>query len=498
MIKDLRNTFKQTALYGISNILVKTTGLLLLPIYTSALSTTEMGILVTFELITQFLVGVIALNIPTSMLRFGSDEESQAKQNQIYFTALVLLFILAVVFLAIFLPLSELFSRLFFDAADYSMVFTLLFCSIAIEILGLLPLQLLRLKEKAISYLLFFSVKLAGMLGFVSYFMLYREMGVYGAILGILLANCALLIVTLPIQVRQLTFNFDRKIAKELYRFGAPLVFTTVSVILLNIADRFILKIYGDYADVGIYGTAYKVGSISNLLIIGSFSLGFLPILFKKVNDDNFERFFSKMLTYFIGITVLLTLVISLFSKELIKVMSPNEPDYWVAIILVPFIAYAFIFKALQHYISYVFLITKKTRYHAWVTLIGVSANIVLNFALIPFFSFYGAIAATGLSYITMCAVSYRFAQAHMPVRYEFRRIFLMMLGCAAFIAFGIYVNNADIATRLLLKSLSLLLFAVFLYIAVADAVEKEKLKKVLIVMRSKGGIKSLIGEWGK
>jgi O-antigen/teichoic acid export membrane protein len=498
MIKDLRNTFKQSVIYGISNILVKLTGLLLLPIYTTSLSTAEMGVLVTFEIITQLVVGIITFNIHTAMLRFGSDSSERGKQDQIYFTAFVMLLAIAAIFLLFSLPLSGVLSNIFFESGSYTRVFQLLFLSISFEILGLLPLQLLRLRERAIPYLLFFSVKLAGMIGFVAYFMLYREMGVYGAILGILLANAALLLVTLPIQIRQLTFNFDRAIAKELYRFGAPLVFTTISVILLNIADRFILKIYGDYSDVGIYGTAYKVGSISNLLIIGSFSLGFLPIVFKKINDTDFERFFSKMLTYFIGITVLLTLVISLFSKELIKVMSPNEPDYWVAIILVPFIAYAFIFKALQHYLSYVFMITRKTKYHAWVTLIGVSVNIVLNFALIPFFHFYGAIAATGLSYITMSAVSYRYAQAHMPVRYEFKRIFLMMLGCAVFIAFGLYVNDTDIAIRLLLKSFSLMLFAVFLYFAIADATEKEKLAKVVAILRSKGGVKSLINEWGK
>lgn len=85
MIKDLRNTFKQTAIYGLSNIFVKAAGLLLLPIYTSSLSLEEYGMLAMFELITQFFVGVISFSLPASMLRVASDTE--AKKRKIVFTS---------------------------------------------------------------------------------------------------------------------------------------------------------------------------------------------------------------------------------------------------------------------------------------------------------------------------------------------------------------------------------------------------------------------------
>ena len=497
MIKDLRNTFKQTAIYGMSNIFVKATGLILLPIYTQALSLSDYGMLTIFELITQFFVGVISFSLPASMLRLGSESDDLSRQNQIYFTALLMLLAIGGLFLLLFIPLNGVFGTLFFDSARYAPYFTVVFISSIIEILGILPMQLLRLRERAGWYMFFFALKLAALIGFVWYFVAFRDQGVYGALLGVLYANAVLLLATFSFQFRKMVFRFDRVAAREMFRFGAPLIFTTVAAILLTISDRMIIKIFGHLSDVGVYSMAYKFGSLSNLLIIGSFALGYLPIAFKKFNQPGFPRFYSKMMTYFIGITVLLTLVISLFSKEGIKLLSADNPDYWLAVILVPFIAFVFLFKALYNYMTYVFQLIKRTKFQAYVTIMGVILNIGLNFALIPYYGMYGAIAATGLSYIAMSFLTYRMAQKHFPVHYEFGRIALLMAGCAVFIAVGIYFNDQRLPVRVIIKSALCAGFIFFLIFYVADSAEKKKIKKAWRLIRA-GKIKSLASEWIK
>lgn len=493
MIKDLRNTFKQTAIYGLSNIFVKAAGLLLLPVYTSSLSLEEYGMLAMFELITQFFVGVISFSLPASMLRVASDTEDKKTQNRIYFTAGVLLTGFCGAFLILFLPLNGIFSSAIFDSDQYASYFTIAFISIVLEIFGVLPMQLFRLREKSVHYLLFFLLKLGSLVGFVWYFVVLKEMGVYGALLGVLASNASLLIATLPMQLRNLELKFDKKAAREMYAFGAPLIFTTLSGTILTIADRIIIEIYGQLSDLGIYTLAYKVGSLSNLLIIGTFALGFLPIAFKKFGDANFDRFYSKMFTYYMGLSIILTMVVSLFSKEGIKIISSDNPDYWIAIMLVPFIAYVFLLKAIQTYLSYVFFLIKRTRYHAYITIFGVIINVALNFLLIPKFGMYGAILATGISYAAMCVYTFNLAQSNYPIVYEFKRIAVLMVSCAVFIALGIYFNDLDIIPRVLIKIGLVLGYGVFLYYAVADKVEREKIAKITYLFRQ-GGIKAVIG----
>ena len=495
MIKDLRHTFKQTAIYGISNVLIKATGLILLPIYTSELSANDYGILVMLEIIAQLFVGVISFHIPASILRFGSEESTISRQNQIYFTGWMMLLGVVTLFILISLPLSGIFSEVMFDTPDYRLYFILLFCSIGVEILGILPLQLMRLKEQSTKYLLFFLVKLLGMLGFVSYFIIIREMGVLGAVLGIFLGNALMWLATIPFQLQNIVARFDKVAAKSIYRYGAPLVFSTIAGIALTVSDRAIIKYYGAFADVGIYSVAYKIGSIANLLVIGSFTLGFLPIAFKKFHDPNFSRFFSKMFTYFIGIIVLLTLGVSIFSKEIIKVISSDAPEFWFAVILVPFIGFTFIFKALQFYMAFVFYLTKETKYDAFITGIGAVIIIVINFLLIPIWGMYGAIAATGTSYIVMGLITYRIAQKKFHVSYEFKRIFGLLITCALFIVVGYIFNSYSILTRLIVKSLLVFGFIFAMYQFFIDHTEKQKIRKTIILLRQPGGIKKLLQE---
>lgn len=495
MIKDLRNTLKQTFIYGLSNIAIKAAGLILLPFYTGSLSVSEYGELAILEIFAQFFVGVISLQIPSAVLRFGSEIKSPGELRKIYSTALLSAAAFVVVFAFIALPFAKNISELIFNSPVFKIHITLVIFSIASEVLGLLPLQLLRLKEKSIQYLLFIAFKLAVLLGLVWYFVVFKDEKVLGAVKAILGTNLIFLAATLPLQFRNSSIQFNKDYGIRMYRYGAPLVFTTISAVLLTISDRLILKIYGEFADVGIYTLAYKIGSLSNLLIIASFSLGFLPIAFKKLEDMDFKPFFSKTLTLYIALTILLTLVISVFGYELTKLLSSGEEAYWVAAILVPFIAFLFIFKALNNYFSYIFLLTKKTKYHARITVIGVLANILLNFVLVPKYGMYGAVAATGLSYLTMAIMTHYLANKQMKIGYEYQRIALLMVSSAIVIAIALLSNEYSLAIRGSVKVLLMIIYVFFLYRIVATPSERTRLNKVLNLLKSRKGIVKLINE---
>jgi O-antigen/teichoic acid export membrane protein len=498
MIKDLKNSLRQSVTYGMGNVLVKATGLALMPIYLSTLDTDEYGALVIFEVLTQFMVGVFSFRLQSSLLRFGSELPEGRAQGKVYFTSVVSMMFIAAAVFVLFLPTRGLMSQFLFDSDNYRHYFPVLFGSIAFEMLALMPMQLFRLQEKPLAFTGFLALKLACMLGFVSYFVMVKDMGVYGAILGIFWANLVMLLATVPAQIKYSYPVFEKKVAWEMFRFGAPLIFTSISAILLSIGDRVIIKIFGELSDVGVYTLAYKVGSVVNLLVINSFTMGFLPIAFKKFKEPGFARFFSKMLTYFTVVTVVFTLIISLFSKELIKILSADTPDFWIAVILVPFIAFSFVFKAIQFFISLTFHFTKHTRYDALVTVVGFVVNIALNFTLIPFYGIYGAVAATAISYIGMGWLTQHYAQRLFPVNFEIRKILVLILSCAIFIAAGIAINDLNIWLRLCGKTVLALGYVYFIYAALAGREEKEKIGKVIWLLRQKDGLKAVLQDLRK
>jgi len=493
MIKDIRNTIKQTFLYGLSNIAVKVAGLTLLPFYTNSLSASEYGELALLEIIAQFFVGVISLQLPSAVLRFASSSSSSGEIKKVYSTALLSSLVFVIIFASSFILLVPWASKLIFSSSHYELHLQLIALSIAMEILGLLPLQLLRLKERSIPYLLFVSCRLLTLVWFVWYFVVSGNEGVLGAVKAIVLSNLLYFAATLPLQLKNFTFSFDKSLAKEMYAYGAPLIFTTISAVLLTISDRLIIKIYGEFSDVGIYTLAYKVGSLSNLLIIASFSLGFLPIAFRKLKDPEFNEFFSKTLTLYTLVTVLLTVFLSIFGLELIQLISGGNHDYFGAAILVPFIAFLFIFKALNNYFSYVFLLVKKTKYHAQITVGGVALNILLNLILVADYGMYGAVAATGISYFIMMICSHWLSLKQIKINYEYRRISLLLTSAIGAISVGLITNEMELVFRICIKSATGAIWIAIVYNTLLTRSEKNRIAKVITLLKTPGGIRELI-----
>ncbi len=489
MIKDIGSTAKHTVIYGLGNLLVKIAGLLLIPLYTSALSTSDYGMLILLEVTAQFLVGVLSFRIPGAMLRFGTDATNSADRKKIYFTALVGL--LAIVLLAelFLMPSASIFSRLMFDSDKYATYFIILFASVGLEILGLLPLQLMRLLNKPQYYISFFLAKLVATLSITYYLITSKNMGVEGAVWGMFTGNAMLWLASLPMQIKHSRMAMDKAVGIEMFKFGAPLIFTSISTLLLTLGDRVIIKYFGELSDVGIYGFAYKIGSLVNLLVINSFSLGFLPIAYKKFKDPDFKDFFKKTFTYFMLITVVFTIVISLFGKEAIKVISSNSPDYWEAVYLVPLIAFAFVFKGIYFVFALIFHISKKTKYAAWVTLAGMLINLALNFALIPVFGIYGAVFATLLSFVAMSLLSYKYGQNIIRIDYELKKIALMLTLSAVVISAGFLLNDLDILYRITTKSVLLILFVLALWKIILNEKEKKLAIQLFKKIKTKKGL---------
>ncbi len=464
---------------------MKLAGLILLPIYTTQFTTDEFGVVVILEIVAQFLVGVISFNLPAALLRLGAEKQG-LDRKRIYTTSLVSSLLVSLAFLALFVPFKSELSELLFETDKYAIYFPLIGLSVAFEILSLLPLNLIRIRKQPYRYVAFFALKLISLVGCTWYFVVIQNEGILGVLKSALIANGLLALAGILVEIKYCVPYFNFKISKQLFSFGAPLIFTTIAGLLLTMSDRIIIKIFGEFSEVGIYGLAYKLGSLSNLLVIGTFSLGFLPIAFSKYHETDFKQFFSRIFTYFIGLIAVLTLGISIFSKEIIKVISHDQPDYWLAIILVPIIAFGFIFKGFQAYFGFTYYLTKKTKHQAVITTTGVILNIVLNFILIPRFDIYGAIAATCLSYIFMSIHSYIIAQKQMKVKYEFSRILSVLLGCVIFIVIGILLNDLEIGWRLFWKALTFAAFLIFLYKIVGDRDERDALIKLISSMIKK------------
>lgn len=208
-----------------------------------------------------------------------------------------------------------------------------------------------------------------------------------------------------------------------------PLIIHTLSNLILNQADRYMLTLLTDDTATGIYSFAYTLGSVISVIWL-AINNAWVPWYFEKTKAGKTDEILSMHKLYnfvFIALTVGFILV----SPEFVRLMGPSAYRYGAY--LTPMIAAGCFFMYLYSYaVNYEFY-HRKTVYISIGTLFAALINILLNFLLIPRIGSMGAAVATLSSYILLFAFHYciaRFIIKNFPI--PFRRLLfsgLIVLG---------------------------------------------------------------------
>ena len=480
MLNKLRDTAKHTFIYSIGNLSTKIIGLLLLPLYTAKLSLLNYGRFTILETTSMFLTMVLGLRIVSSMMRWSAETEDRNEQGKILFNTYVILLITAIAINIIFSPIKSWLSQVFFSSTDFSHFFTIIFAIIGLEMINQVPMNLFRFRGKPIVYSSVFATKLLIVLIFNIYFLVYAEVGVIGIFYSQLIANAIQMLCTIPILLKNFHYKFDISLIKEMLGYCIPLIFSAISVQLLAIGDRYIIKYFWDYSQVGIYSLGYKISGVLNVFVVQAFALGFLPIAYKMQDSPDAAEFFQKVFKYFSMILVFGALGVSLFSREILLVFA-QKPEFYDAYKIVPLITIAFIFKGIQYMFLLGFHYVKKTKYVAYIVTVALFVNIGLNFMLIPKLGIWGAALTTVISSLLISVISYYVSQKFYPVKYEIGKMFIAFaVGITLYLISGL-LTETNIYFGVGIKIVLCLAFPILLYIfKFYEKTELDKMKKVL------------------
>lgn len=479
MLERLKYTIKATIIYSLGGISIKLIGLILLPIYTGYLTTEQYGMWAILEVTSQILVIMVGLRLSTSMIRFYSSENDIEKRKKIVFTAFLASLLSILIFNLFAHPFVGSFSELFFDTNEFEQYFTFLILWSSFEILNRLVLDLIRIKEKPGFFIMVSIIKFTFVLFLNIYFIVVLDMGIEGIILGQLIGSVLLMLITMPFLFREMSLAIDFGILKELFQYGLPLVFSGISVFVLALGDRYLVKLFLGYHEVGIYSLSYKISSVVKLVLIQAFQLGFLPIAFNIYSKPNAKRFFSKIYTYYAFVIFWFGLAVSAFAKEFIIIFSSSE-DFYDAYLFVPWITLSICFFGLQYFYVIGMHYAKKTKIIAVITLIAASLNVVLNLFLIPRIGLYGAVISAIITSLVMIILGYQQSQKYYHISYEIKKV-MIILGLSIMIyLLTLVLNPLTPVVRTVLKFTLILSYPFLLYLfGFYDPIEIKRIKSI-------------------
>lgn len=443
---------------------IKVIGLILLPIYTDKLTPDQYGMWSILEITSQILVITFGFRLSTALLRFYASENDDKGRGRIVFTAFGATILSVIIFNLLTQFLTTDFSRLFFGTAEFALYFRYLVLWTSFEIFNQLILDLIRVKEKPGLFITATISKFTVVLFVIIYLIVNRGMGIEGIILGQLTGSIALILFAVPLLAREMHFRIDLPLFREMFRYGFPLIFSGISTFILAVGDRYLVKYFLDYNEVGIYSLSYKFSNLVKIIFIQAFQRGFLPIAFNMYDKPNAKRFFTKIFTYYVFLIFWSGLALSLFSREIIHIFSSSEA-YYEAYRYIPLQTLAIGFFGMQSFFMIGLHYAKRTHIIAFITTGVVAVNIGLNMVLIPAAGLYGAAITYIISGLLMVFLNYFQSQKYYTIRYELGKILTILLLSVSLYLASLFINDMVLWLRIILKLLVIVAFPFLLYL---------------------------------
>lgn len=401
-----------------------------IPLFTDEtyLSLEEYGAFSLLEITSQILIAILSFELGQALVRWYWDKEYLGKQKSIFFTVICfLLCIIVVVGGACSFWLPEL-STLLLGDTTYTQVLALVLLYSFIEMLNVMIFNLIRLQGKA---LLFGGMSVLSILvsyACILFFVIQYKMGLQGIYLGFVIGSTVCLLGHIRLLKNNIEWRVELPILKQMLLFASPLILSSIFGILLAFADRYSIKyISNNIKLVGVYALGFKIANTIKVVCLTSFQNAIQPTMFKMMDAPNNKRFYSKVMTYLCFVLTIVVLASCLFAKEVVHLFASSN-QYYSASMVIPLIAYSIIFSGMRDVASMGLIIKKKTPLISTFIIISSVANLVLNFAFIPFMGILGAALASLLVQALFFALVLRSAQRLFPVPYEIKKI-LTMLG---------------------------------------------------------------------
>lgn len=477
MLKLLKETVTGTAIYSLSNLSTKVAGFILIPFYTQHLPTAAFGVLSLLEAASLAIISIFGLNLHSAFMRWYYDKDYKEKQKSLFFTSATFLAAFALVVTLVLVGLSRQLSILLFESADMQRLVLYMVASSFLQILTNIPTMLLRLHEKAVTFVWFNAIRLIVIIAATIILLQFYSFGLEGIMIAQLAGNLIYLVLLTPHTLANLTFHFESRALKEMVNFSLPLTYASVSNMIITIADKFLLSRYSGLALTGIYSFGFRIANTVYYLAAESFNFAIYPTYFKVMYDEGSKRFYAKMMTYSVMVLVVIVLGLSLFSQELILLLSQKDA-YNEAYRIVPIIAFAGLFMMMRDNAGRALTVVKKNVTRSVIIIVVSLINLILNLVLIRYYDQYGAACSFLLTQMVNFALVLYFAQKYYPISYEWKKLLIMVLYLIAMLLFSIYYFREVTVLNAVLKVAMIAVFPLVLYwLDFYEPVELERLR---------------------
>ncbi len=441
---------KNTIIIFFGKVCTQFISILLLPLYTSKLTTEEYGIVDVLSTYIFLLVPIITLELQQSVFRFLIDVRKDNKSKSTILTnSLILTFFQILLSIIVFGIIN------IFYSINYVVYLEM---NIIANILSSFALQIARGLGDNKSYTIGSSI--SALVNIISnlVFILVFNMKVEGMLLSMFIGNlicCMYIFVNLKVYKEINLKLFSTKVSKKLLKYSIPLIPNSISWWIVSISDRMIISNLLNMSSNGIYAVANKFTTLfSGIYTI--FNLSWSEAASKSLNDEDRDEFYSNTIN---NVSLLFSTICCIFVAALPFIFNIMVgAEYKSAYLYLPILLLGSLFNIIVGLYGSIYIALKNTKKISNSTILAAIINIVLNVLLIKYIGLYAAAISTVIAYFVI--MIYRHIDINKQIKLKINlKKFCFILLFYIIISIVYYINN------LFFNTLSLILSVIVSYV---------------------------------
>ena len=388
-----KELIKNTIIISIGKFSTQLISFLLLPLYTSLLTTSEYGEYDFLNTISIFLIPCVTLLMEEGMFRFLIDAKDKKSKGEVFSATFIFSVISFFVWSLLILIVGSL--------LKYPYTIFLIFYIFA-SLLSSLAGSTARGLSKFKLYSLFCFLSSLATILLNILFIVGLKMGLNSLFLSYIIGN-SLVSIWLLIKIHVFSYvkikNMNKKVTMEMIKYSFPLVPNSISWNAIGLTDRLLIVNILGSAKNGIYSVGLRFPTIINTCY-SYFNLSWKESASKVVNKNDKNEFYNSVYInlnrFLICVSILIIAIIPFIFNLLVK------NAYKEAYMYIPLMIVSVYFSNLSNFCSGIFSAYKDTKILARTTIIATIINFIVGFLLIRRIGLYASILATLTAYIVI------------------------------------------------------------------------------------------------
>lgn len=490
----LEKLAKQTAIYGISTIVVRFLNYLLTPYYTRIFDQGEYGIVTDIYALIPFALVLLSMGMESSYFRFTTRAEEEGGdvargKRKVFATTWGVTSLNAVIFfLVVWLlnaPISRAMGAAYVLHPEYV---TIVAAIVMVDVWTMIPFSRLREQGRAMHFVVLKALSVLLNVGLAIGFgiagLYATPFGVGWVLIANLIASITTLVALLP-STDGILPRIDGALLRKIFVYSVPLLISGIAGTANEFIDRQMIKYLtpgGEevaMAELGVYGAIVKIAVVMTLFT-QMYRLAAEPFFLSGFKKEEFKEANAASMKYFVMASMVIFLGIVLFRDVFALIVGR---DFREGIDILPIVLASNVLAGVWFNLSFWYKREEKTKYAAYITFLGLAVTIVLSFVLVPKMGYRGAAWVRLVAEAAMVVWSYTLCRKHYPIPYDLKRMGeYVVLTAAIYCTSGYAFSGVDDNMH---TALNVLLFMV----AIAYAVWREKIDV-------KGLVRAAIGKF--